>query len=457
MRAVIMAGGKGTRLAAVNDDMPKPMFPVCGKPILEYQIESLVRSGINDITLIVGHLKEVVIQYFGDGQKFNVNIDYIEENEPLGTAGALYYLKNESDDFFLIFGDLILDIDFTRFMRFHKDHNAQITLFGHPNSHPYDSDVIQIDENDRVTGILNKKVPRGFYYHNFVNAGVYCVSPRALDGIETPEKMDLEKNLIAGLLIQGRVYAYKSTEYVKDMGTPDRLSAVSLDVENGVVSGRSLKNKQKAIFLDRDGTINEYVGFLKNIEDFKLLSKVSEAIAKINTSSYLTIVATNQPVIARGEVTFEELDQIHMKMETELGKNGAYLDDIFFCPHHPHRGYEGEIEELKIECDCRKPKIGMLKKAVAKFNIDLSQSWYIGDTTIDIQTGKNAGMKTVLVQTGEAGNDCKYDVRPDYIASDLLSAVNYILGLKNLAERENGRVEDEGLFERTRKLPSSRD
>ena len=428
MRAVIMAGGKGTRLAAVNDEMPKPMFPVCGKPILEYQIESLVRSGINDITLIVGHLKDVVIQYFGDGQKFNVNIDYIEENEPLGTAGALYYLKNESDDFFLIFGDLILDIDFTRFMRFHKDHNALITLYGHPNSHPYDSDVIQIDENDRVTGILNKKVPRGFYYHNFVNAGVYCVSPRALDGIETPEKMDLEKTLIGGLLIQGRVYAYKSTEYVKDMGTPDRLSAVSLDVENGVVSGRSLKNKQKAIFLDRDGTINEYVGFLRNIEDFKLLSKVSEAIAKINTSSYLTIVATNQPVIARGEVTFEELDQIHMKMETELGKNGAYLDDIFFCPHHPHRGYEGEIEELKIECDCRKPRIGMLKQAAAKFNIDLSQSWYIGDTTIDIQTGKNAGMKTVLVQTGEAGNDGKYDVIPDYIASDLLSAVNYILG-----------------------------
>lgn len=428
MRAVIMAGGKGTRLMTVNDVMPKPMFPVCGKPILEYQIESLVRSGINDITLIVGHLKDAVMQYFGDGKKFDVNIDYIEENEPLGTAGALYYLKNEAEDFVLIFGDLILDIDFNRFMRFHKEHNALITLYGHPNSHPYDSDVIQIDENNKVTGILSKKTPRRFYYHNFVNAGVYCVSPRALDGIESPEKMDLEKTLIASMLTQSRVYAYKSTEYVKDMGTPDRLAAVSADVENGVVSGRSLKNKQKAIFLDRDGTINEYVGFLRNIEDFKLLSKVSEAITKINTSSYLTIVATNQPVIARGEVTFEELDQIHMKMETELGKNGAYLDDIFFCPHHPHRGYEGEIGELKIECECRKPKIGMLKQAAEKFNIDLGQSWYIGDTTIDIQTGKNAGMKTVLVQTGEAGNDGKYDVIPDYIASDLLSAVNYILG-----------------------------
>ena len=428
MRAVIMAGGKGTRLASVNDEIPKPMFPVCGKPILEYQIESLVRSGIKDITLIVGYLKDVVIQYFGDGQKFDVSIDYIEENEPLGTAGALYYLKNESEDFVLIYGDLILDIDFNRFIRFHKEHNALITLYGHPNSHPYDSDIIQIDDNNRITGIISKKTPRGFYYHNFVNAGIYCMSPRALDSIEAPEKIDLEKTLIARMLTQGRVYAYKSTEYVKDMGTPDRLEAVSIDIENGVVSARSLNNKQKAIFLDRDGTINEYVGFLRNIEDFKLLPEVSEAIAKINTSSYLAIVATNQPVIARGEVTFEELDQIHMKMETELGKNGAYLDDIFFCPHHPHRGYEGEIGELKIECECRKPKIGMLKQAAEKFNIDLGQSWYIGDTTIDIQTGKHAGMKTVLVQTGEAGNDGKYDVIPDYIASDLLSAVNYILG-----------------------------
>ncbi len=427
MRAVIMAGGKGTRLASLNAEIPKPMFLVCGKPILEYQIESLVRSGVKDITLIVGHLKEVVMNHFRDGDKSDVNIEYIEENEPLGTAGALYYLRDEPEDFILVFGDLILDIDFNRFMQFHKEHDALITLYGHPNSHPYDSDVIQVDGDNKVVGILSKKVSRDFYYHNFVNAGVYCVSPRALDSIDAPTKIDLEKTLIAGLIEQGKVYAYKSTEYVKDMGTPDRLAAVSADIENGVVTGRSLKNKQLAIFLDRDGTINEYVGFLRDIVDFKLLPEVAKAIAKINASSYLTIVATNQPVIARGEVTFEQLEEIHMKMETELGKNGAYLDDIFFCPHHPHKGYEGEVAELKIDCDCRKPKIGMLIKAAKKYNIDLSQSWYIGDTTMDIQTGKNAGMKTILVQTGEAGKDGKYDVQPDFIAQDLMAATDFII------------------------------
>ena len=428
MRAVIMAGGKGTRLTQINSDIPKPMFPVLGKPILEYQIESLRKSGVKDITLIVGHLREVIKSYFGDGHSFGVRIDYIEENEPLGTAGALYYLKEEPDDFVLVFGDLIFDIDFNRFMQFHKEHGAAITLYGHPNAHPFDSDVIEVDDNAKVLDIFGKKAERDFYYHNFVNAGVYSIHPRALDCITAPQRMDLEKQLVAGLITKGQVCAYKSTEYVKDMGTPDRLEAAAADVKNGVLGARSLKQRQKAIFLDRDGTINEYVGFLRNIEDFKLLPTVPEAIAKINDSSYLAIAATNQPVVARGEVTFHKLDEIHRKMETELGRSGAYLDDIFFCPHHPDKGYEGEVAALKLDCDCRKPKIGMLKQAAVKYNIDLSNSWYIGDTTVDIQTGKNAGMKTILVQTGEAGRDGKYAAAPDYIAKNLLAAVSHILG-----------------------------
>lgn len=428
MRAVIMAGGKGTRLASLNAEIPKPMFPVTGRPILEYQIESLVKSGVKDITLIVGYLKEIIKEHFGNGSKFGVRINYIEENEPLGTAGALYYLKNEPDDFILVFGDLILDIDFNRFMSFHKEHESTITLFGHPNSHPYDSDVIEVGENHRVSGIISKKIKRNFYYHNFVNAGVYCVNPRALDNITIPQKVDFENQFIKGLIKEGRVFVYKSTEYVKDMGTPDRLAEVSADIKNGVVSDRSLKQKQKAIFLDRDGTVNEYVGFLRDIDNFRLLPGVAEAIAKINASSYLAIIATNQPVIARGEVTFQELDEIHKKMETELGKGGSYLDDIFFCPHHPDKGYQGEVAELKMYCDCRKPKIGMLIEAAEKYNIDYNESWYIGDTTMDIQTGKNAGIRTILVQTGQAGQDGKYDAMPDYIAENLLAAVTYILG-----------------------------
>ena len=144
------------------------------------------------------------------------------------------------------------------------------------------------------------------------------------------------------------------------MGTPDRYYSVIEDIHSGKVAAKNLARKQKAIFLDRDGTINKYVGFLTNIDEFELLPGVIEAIKKINASGYLAIVVTNQPVIARGEVSYGELEEIHNKMETLLGQKGAYLDAIFYCPHHPHKGYEGERPEYKIECECRKPKPGML-------------------------------------------------------------------------------------------------
>jgi D-glycero-D-manno-heptose 1,7-bisphosphate phosphatase len=215
------------------------------------------------------------------------------------------------------------------------------------------------------------------------------------------------------------MFVYDSPEYVKDMGTPDRYEGVCRDYKSGVVINKNLSKKQRAIFLDRDGTINKYVGFLRNIDDFELIDGVAEAIRKINSSGYLAIVVTNQPVIARGEVTFEQLSEIHNKMETLLGEKGAYLDGIYFCPHHPHKGYEGEITELKIDCDCRKPKAGMLFNASKDFNIDLTQSWMIGDGENDILCGKNAGCHTAFI-----GDNTQADI----VGKDLYECINKILG-----------------------------
>ena len=212
--------------------------------------------------------------------------------------------------------------------------------------------------------------------------------------------------ITSGISIVAMMLVKSSTaEYVKDMGTPDRFHQVEEDFKAGRVSAKNLSNKQKAVFLDRDGTVNKYVGFLRNINDFELIDGVAEAIKKINASGHLAIVVTNQPVIARGEVTFQELEEIHNKMETELGLQGAYLDAIYYCPHHPHKGYEGEVPELKLECDCRKPKPGMLLKAADDYNIDLSQSYMIGDGENDIKAGLAAGCKAVLIN-GE-GTDAK--------------------------------------------------
>ena len=196
------------------------------------------------------------------------------------------------------------------------------------------------------------------------------------------------------------MFCYDSPEYVKDMGTPERYESVCRDFRKGRVEAKNLSNRQRAVFLDRDGTINKYVGFLRNIDDFELLPGAAEAIGRINASGYLAIVITNQPVIARGEVTTEQLEEIHNKMETLLGQQGAYLDAIYYCPHHPHKGYAGEVAALKIDCTCRKPKPGLLLKAAEDFNIDLSQSWMVGDSENDVLAGQAAGCHTALIGEG---------------------------------------------------------
>lgn len=410
MKTVIMAGGKGTRISSVASDIPKPMIQVEGKPVLEHEIECLREQGFDDIIITVSHLGNIIMDYFGDGsaispvtgKTFGVHIEYYFEEQPLGNAGALFQIKDKLDsDFLLLNADAMFDVDFNRFVDFHKSHGGLVTLFTHPNSHPYDSGVIIADEHGAVERWLTKEDDRPKYYRNCINAGLHVISPKILETEIMTSKVDLDRQLLKPLAGTGKMFCYNSPEYVKDMGTPDRYYSVCEDFKAGRVKGKNLVNKQKAVFLDRDGTINKYIGFLRDIDDFELIDGVASAIKAINASGYLAIVVTNQPVIARGEVSFEELQEIHNKMETLLGEKGAYVDAIYYCPHHPHKGYEGERPELKIECDCRKPKPGMLLQAAKDFNIDLEHSWMIGDGENDITAGKNAGCHTALITVDE--------------------------------------------------------
>lgn len=418
MKVVIMAGGKGTRISSVVSDIPKPMIKIGGMPVLEHELNCLREQGFEDIIITVSHLGHVIMDYFGDGSRvspvtgkpFGVHIEYFVEEQPLGNAGALFQLKDKlTEDFLLLNADSVFDIDFNRMINYHKEKGGLVTLFTHPNSHPYDSALIIADDNGAVMQWLAKEDEHPNYYQNRVNAGLHVLSPKVLDmEINTP-KIDLDRQLLKLLAGTGKMFCYDSPEYVKDMGTPDRYEAVCRDFRNGTVQAKNLTQKQKAIFLDRDGTINKYVGFLRDIDEFELIDGVAEAIRAINESGYLAIVVTNQPVIARGEITWEELREIHNKMETLLGLEGAYLDGIYFCPHHPHKGYEGEISELKIDCDCRKPKPGLLLKAAEDFNIDMSQSWMIGDGENDVKAGEAAGCKSILIDKDIFGKRCLFE------------------------------------------------
>ena len=182
MKVIIMAGGKGTRIASIQQDVPKPMIKILGKPVLQYQIENLKQYGLTDIILVIGHLGHVIQRYFGDGKAFGVNISYFIEDQPLGTAGALFKM-NLKEDFLLLFGDVIFDIDFNRFIEFHITHKAWASLIAHPNGHPFDSSLLvteklpPLKEGDlprdtgKVVSWLTKEDKR-VYYQNKVNAGI---------------------------------------------------------------------------------------------------------------------------------------------------------------------------------------------------------------------------------------------------------------------------------------------
>lgn len=418
MKVVIMAGGKGTRISSVFSDIPKPMIKIDGIPILEREIMCLKEQGFTDIVITVSHLGKIITDYFGDGTgnspvtniPFGVHIEYYFETEPLGNAGALFKLKDKlKDDFLLLNADALFDIDFNRFVEYHIRKGGLATLFTHPNSHPYDSGLIVADRDGHVEKWLSKEDERPEYYRNRVNAGLHILSPELLEqDINTP-KVDLDRQILKPLAGTGKMYVYDSPEYVKDMGTPERYQQVCKDVVNKKVESRNLRNQQKAIFLDRDGTLNKYVGFLTDIDKFELLPGVTTAIRRINEAGYLAIVVTNQPVVARGEVSVANLQRIHNKLETLLGGEGAYVDAIYYCPHHPDKGFVGERIEYKIDCQCRKPKPGMLFEAARDFNIDLSNSWMVGDGKNDILAGKAAGCKTALIGDGNYGQDLNVD------------------------------------------------
>lgn len=472
MIVVIMAGGFGTRfqtmtrqMALENEklfgekcvDIPKPMAVIGGIPVLEREINCLKDQGYKEILITASYLSKVIEDYFGDGsgvsratgKPFDCHISYFIEKQPLGNAGALWKCYDYlSDDFLLLNADSLFNIDFGRFVKFHYEHKALVTLFTHPNAHPYDSGLIITGTNHVVQSWLNKEDRRPEWYANRVNAGIHVINKKALDvavdlsNIDIDHigekdingeiiKVDLDRQLLKPICQTKKVYSYDSPEYVKDMGTPDRFHQVCADFHNGIIEKKNLIHRQRAIFLDRDGTINKYVGFLTDIKDFELIDSITDGIIRINKSGYLCIVITNQPVVARGEVTIDELDIIHKRMETELGNKGAYIDAIYYCPHHPDKGFVGEIPELKVDCTCRKPKPGMIFRAAEDFNIDLSSSWIFGDGQNDILCGINAGVHTALY-VGEGSDSLhmpKNGVNPDLICRSLTELCNY-LGLQ---------------------------
>jgi len=445
-QAVILAGGLATRLNPVTGGLPKALVDIDGKPLIHRQLELLAHHGFTEVLLLLRHGADIIKTACGDGGHFGVHIECVVEQEPRGTAGAVLMARDRlQPTFAVLYGDTVLNVDLRRMQAAHRAVGAAATLFVHPNNHPYDSDLVEADESGRIVAFHSKPHPPEANFANLVNAALYFVEARCLTEVVPPPGIfDFGAHLFPALLQQGaRLHAYRSREYISDAGTPERLAAVVADVKSGRVGTGSLETPAPAIFLDRDGTLNDDPGYITDPDAMRLFPGVGKAIRRLNRSPFLAVVVTNQSVVARGGTDEAGLQKVHNRLEGLLSKDGAYLDAIYYCPHHPDRGFAGERPELKIVCSCRKPATGLIDRAVADMNIDLTSSWMIGDSFIDVEFAHRAGILSALVGTGNGGRDERFAQRPDFDFSDLTEAVDFILDAWPSLAQQARRVADQ--------------
>lgn len=428
MKVVILNGGKGTRLGLT--DKPKPMVSVAGRPLLERLVQTAKSCGFVDFVFLNGHLAEVIEAHFGDGTRFGVRIEHVREIAPLGTAGAVREARALlSEPFVVLYGDILIDVDLAHFAAAHAESGAVGTLFVHPNDHPHDSDLVEVDGDGRITQFLSKPHKAGAVLPNLVSAAIYVLDPEAIDHVPNTGASDWGHDVFPAIVAAGRrLVAYRSIEYAKDIGTPERLAKGEADLASGRVEGLSRRHIKPAIFLDRDGVLNVEVNGVHRPEELVLIEGAGKALRLINRAGVPAICVTNQPDVAKGLMSIESLGKVFEALDTALAEDAAYLDDLYYCPHHPEAGWPGEIPELKIACVCRKPAPGMFIAAAQEHRLDLGNSWMVGDRYADVAAAQAAGAKAVLVRTGHNGSDRdRNDCVPDHVADDLGEAVSFIL------------------------------
>ncbi len=408
IKAVIAIGGKGTRLNEITKGLPKPLFPVQGISTLERCCQQLSRNNIVDIAVTISYKEDLIINELNIiKEKHNVDFNIFKEEEPLGECGALWHLKEKlDDDFLFINGDLIFSLDLSRLFKFHNDLDSCLTLVTHPSSHPEDSDLVSVVNGSLVDKLFFKEkcnienASKAF----LGNSGISLIKKTILNDIDPPDNIK-NSSIFSHLVSKAfnkkiRVFSYNTSEYIHDMGTPNRLNKVEDDIRNNLLDSKSYINRQTALFLDRDNTLIECgeKQYICSLSEMVILKDNILKLSSLSKNFSTIIVVTNQPQVSMGRLTLYELNKIHSTLIYECRKLNLLIDDIIFCPHHPHGGFNDEIKVLKYDCFCRKPKPGMLIEASYYKNIDLSNSLFIGDSERDRECAENAGCDFNFVQ-----------------------------------------------------------
>jgi D,D-heptose 1,7-bisphosphate phosphatase len=421
--ALILAGGKGTRLKDLLAGDPKPLIKFNDDPLLAIQLRNLERDGFKKVAVLVNYEQDK-IKNFISTINLTMDIDVISDTERSGTAGAVMDIAHKCKDCFIVlYGDLLLDFNFNKFLAsHHSDSKNDCSIVVHPNNHPYDSDLVETNGSFVSQFISKPHLPESINF-NLVNAAIYCFKKDLIlqmrSIFDENEECDFGKDVFPYLVRNNcMINAYQTSEYIKDIGTPDRYINALSDYRDNKLSKKSLHNKQKAVFIDRDGTVNIHKGYITSADQIQIYDDAVNFIQHINKSDYLIFLITNQPQISMGKMSLDDFFLTQKTLETYLGELHCYFDDSYYCPHHPHKGFEGEILELKIVCDCRKPQPGMVYEAAEKYNIDIQSSFVIGDSDRDYDLAINIGAKPMILSRGEdnrASYIKKYDSLNDIL------------------------------------------
>lgn len=446
--AVIVAGGLGTRARTmIGDDIPKALLPIGGIPIIGRQITALAEQGFSKIVILTGYLGHVLEKYVKN-TSFPNHPDIILhlEEQALGTAGAVISARDllTSEQLVVVFGDLLFDLDFAALLKQHQQAQASVSIVCRPNDHPTESDLVKVDDHGAITALLSKKNRPPGDYRNLVPTGIYVVARVELDHFAANQRLDFFQDFFPTLLIDHKkMSAAQSTAYICDVGTAGGRAAAEQDLMSGRVNRMGGGMFRPTVFFDIDGVLNEDVpnpGILAPNE-LQLIIGAGAALRKLNLSGHLAVGITNRPQLAKGQLSRAGLDAIFGRLDLRLADEKGYLDRIYFCPHHPEKGHDGEVTTLKIACDCRKPAPGLLARAMSELPIDSKQSAMIGDTWRDISAAKAIGIYAYGVRTGVGCRNLPPGVQPDLMFKSVVEAVNFCLSYKKLASFTTQKIE----------------
>ena len=393
--------------------------------ILDLQLDFFARNNFKRIHMFLGFGSDQVIRHLQGRSDFEFLFHV--ESQPKGSAGELISKLIEiNENIVVVHGDLYLDFPIQKMLDEISDPSISFVQLVHPSNHMRDSDIVETDEIGNIVAIRIKPHDEDLVIRNQCNAGVFIFSKNWLPQIINVadkfegDRIDLDRELIPGILASGlKGRTHRNIGTVRDLGTTERL--LNFTPYFNVGDSSYLK---PMIFLDRDGVINQDSGWISKEADFNVYADVPEAISLLNKSGFRIVVVTNQPVVARGEIPLAGVNHLHSILDMKLAEQDAFIDEYFICPHHPDSGFLGEIKELKIKCDCRKPDVGLMVQALKKFPTLISRSWMIGDSWRDQEVATRMNINFIRV---DRELETFEPLSKIPVFTDLLGAVKYIL------------------------------